>query len=155
MLQKLNDNLNNMKSSEVTVKKVTFSESIQESRVSGRRGNMQQSPWSVLTPRVTTTIIDKPLMSAATKGLIVAKPPATATNNRPITQSKYAQALADIVCRRQATPSLQLSMIELAQKVLGNDLSITPEKAFEVFDDDTGKLLKYQQLITHLKYCKV
>ncbi len=42
-------------------------------------------------------------------------------------------------------------MIELAQAVLSNDLLITPEQAFEVFNDNTGKLLKYQQLITHPK----
>jgi hypothetical protein len=100
VLQKLNDSLNNVKSSEVAVKKVTFSESIHEPRVSGCRGDMQQSPRRVLTSRVTTGIINKPLMTTATKGLIVAKPPATATNNGLITQSKYAQALADIVCRR-------------------------------------------------------
>ncbi len=155
VLQKLNDSLNNVKSSEVAVKKVTFSESIHEPRVSGCRGDMQQSPRRVLTSRVTTGIINKPLMTTATKGLIVAKPPATATNNGLITQSKYAQALADIVCRRWATPSSQFSMIELAQAVLGDDLSITPEQAFEVFDSDTGKLLKYWQLITHPKYHEV
>jgi hypothetical protein len=86
VLQKLNDNLNNVKSSKVAVKKVTFSESTQEPRVSGRGGNMQQSPRRVLTPRVTTAIIAKPLMTAPdTKGLIVAKPPAMTTNNGPIT----------------------------------------------------------------------
>ncbi len=85
VLQKFNDNLNNVKSSEVAVKKVSFSESIQEPRVNGRGGNVQQSPQRVLIPRATTTIISKPLMNAATKGLIVAKPPATATNNGLIT----------------------------------------------------------------------
>jgi hypothetical protein len=40
-LQKLNDILNNVKSSEVAVKKVTFSESIPESRVGKRGGNLQ------------------------------------------------------------------------------------------------------------------
>jgi hypothetical protein len=57
--------------------------------------------------------------------------------------------LADIVCRRQAPPSPQLSMMELAQAVLDNNPLTTTEQAFEVFDDDMGKLLKYQQLITH------
>jgi hypothetical protein len=154
VLQKLNINLNNVKSSEVAVKKVTFSESTQEPRVSGCRGNMQQSPHRVSTPRVTTAIINKPLMTTATKGLIDAKSPATKTNNGPITQLKYVQALAD-VCRRQATTSSQPSMMELAQAVVGNDLSITPEQAFEVFDDNTGKLMKYRQLLeVHRRYPK-
>ncbi len=85
VLQKLNDNLSNVKSSEVAVKKDTFSESAQEPRVSGRGGNMQQSLWRVLTPKATTTIINKPLMTAATKRLIVAKLPAATMNNGPIT----------------------------------------------------------------------
>jgi hypothetical protein len=34
-------------------------------------------------------------------------------------------------------------MMELAQAVLDNNPLTTTEKAFEVFDDDTGNLLKY------------
>ncbi len=43
-------------------------------------------------------------------------------------------------------------MMELAQAVLDDNPLTTTEQAFEVFDDDRGKLLRYQQLITHPKY---
>ncbi len=104
---------------------------------------MQQSPWRALTLRVTTAVINKPLATASTKELIVAKPVATVPNNRPIIRSKYAQALDDIVRRQQAPPSPQLSMMELAQAVLDDEPLKKIEQAFEIFDDETGKLLKY------------
>jgi hypothetical protein len=113
-LQKLNDILNNVKSSEVAAKKVTFSESIPEPRVGKRGGDMQRLPRRALTPRVTTAVINKPLATASTKELIVAKPVATVPNNGLIIRSKYAQALANIVRRQQAPLSPQLSMMELA-----------------------------------------
>ena len=46
-------------------------------------------------------------------------------------------------------------MMEMAQAVLDDNASTTTEQAFEIFDKDTGKLLKYQQLITHPKYGKL
>ncbi len=79
---------------------------------------MQQLPQRALAPRVTTTVIDKPLATASTKELIVAKPVATVPNNGLIIWSKYAHALADIVRQWQAPPRPQLSMMELAQAVL-------------------------------------
>ncbi len=159
VLQMMNNILNR--------KKVTFQDPIPEQRVGRSAGNMQQSPKTILSPRVATATIKplatipinkvagKPPATAATKGLIVAKPFATVPNNGPTTWSKYAQALADIDCRRQAAPSPQLSMMELAQSVLDDNPLSTTEQAFEVFDDDTGKLLKYWQLITHPKYHEV
>ena len=45
--------------------------------------------------------------------------------------------------------------MELAQAVLDDNASTTTKQAFEIFDKDTGKLLKYQQLITHPKYSKL
>ncbi len=84
IFQKLNDILNNVKSSEVAVKKVPFSESIPESRVGNCRGNVQRLPRRALTLRVTTAVINKPLATTSTKELIVAKPVATVSNNRPI-----------------------------------------------------------------------
>jgi hypothetical protein len=119
-------------------------------------GDVQQSPKTILSPRVVTATIDMPLATilinkvagkppatAATKGLIVVKLFSTVPNNWPTTQSKYAQALYDIVRRRWAPSSPQLSMMELAQAVLDNNPFTTTEQAFEVFDDDTRKLLKY------------
>ena len=148
VLQKMNNILHN--------KKVTFQDPIPEPRVGRSAGNMQQSPKMILSPRVATATIDKPVATilinkvaskppatAATKRLIVAKLFATVPNNGPTTRSKYAQALADIVCRRRAPPSPQISMMELAQAVLDDSPLTTTEQSFEVFDDDTGKLLKY------------
>jgi hypothetical protein len=44
-------------------------------------------------------------------------------------------------------------MEELAQAVLDNNLKCAAvEYANEIFDEDLGKLMKYSQLITHLKY---
>ncbi len=86
-------------------------------------------------------VIDKPLVTASTKELIVARPVATVPNNRLIIQSKYAQALYNIVCQQQAPPNPQLSMIELAQAVLDDEPRKKLEQAFEIFDNETGKLL--------------
>jgi hypothetical protein len=160
VLQKMNNILSS--------KKVTFQDPIPEPRVGRSAGNMQQSPKMILSPRVATATINKPLATilinkvagklpatATTKGLIVAKPFATVPNNGPTTRSKYDQALADIVRRRRAPLSPQLSMMELAQAVLEDNPLTTTEQAFVAFDDDTGKLLKYRQLITHPNYCEV
>ena len=43
--------------------------------------------------------------------------------------------------QHSATP--QLSMMEMAQAVLDDNASTTTKQAFEIFDKDTGKLLKY------------
>jgi hypothetical protein len=90
---------------------------------------------------VTTAVINKQLATASTKELVVAKPVATVPNNGPITQSKYFQALSDIVRRRCAPPSPQLSMMESAQEVLDDKPLTKIEHAFEIFNDDIGKLL--------------
>ena len=42
-------------------------------------------------------------------------------------------------------------MTELAQAIMDD----TEEYANEVFDEETGTLLKYQKLITHPKYSEV
>ena len=46
-------------------------------------------------------------------------------------------------------------MEELAQAVLDNDPKCAVEYANENFDEESGKLMKYRQLITHPKYKEV
>jgi hypothetical protein len=46
-------------------------------------------------------------------------------------------------------------MTELAHAVIDDDPTAAAEFANEVFDEESGKLLKYPKLITHPKYCKV
>ena len=142
-LKKLNDILNNMKTSKIVTKKVTFSESIPEPRVVKPGTDTQQTIHKISTPKLTTAIIDKPLTTVPTKRLIVTKPIRNEQNNGPITQSKYAQAVNDIVCGKRSSSISQLSMIELAQAVLDDNAVTTTKQAFEIFDEDTGKLLKY------------
>jgi hypothetical protein len=90
VLQKMNNILHN--------KKVTFQDPIPEPRVGRSSGNMQQSHKTILSPRVATATIDKPVATilinkvaskppatAATKRLIVAKLFATVPNNGPTT----------------------------------------------------------------------
>jgi hypothetical protein len=46
-------------------------------------------------------------------------------------------------------------MTESAQAVIDDDPTAAAEFANEVFDKESGKLLKYWKLITHPKHCKV
>ena len=142
-LKKLNDILNNVKTSKIVTKKVTFSESIPEPRVVKPGTDTQQTIHKISTPKLTTAIIDKPLMTVPAKRLIVVKPIRNDQNNGPITRSKYAQAVNYIVCGKQHSATPRLSMMEMAQAVLDNNASTTIKQAFEIFDEDTGKLLKY------------
>ena len=103
----------------------------------------QQTMHKISTPKLTTAIIDKPLATVSAKRLIVAKPIRNEQNNGPITQSKYAQAINYIMCGKQHSSTPRLSMMEMAQAVLDDNASTTTKQAFEIFDEDTGKLLKY------------
>jgi hypothetical protein len=143
VLQKMNDILNNTTTVPVEKKKkVTFKDPILEPRVGQSRGNMQQSTKTALAPRVVTATIDKPLCNVPI--------------SRPTTRSEYAQALVDIVSRGWSTQSQpSLDMTELAQAVIDDDPTAAAELANEVFDGESGKLLKYCKMISHPKYCKV
>jgi hypothetical protein len=46
-------------------------------------------------------------------------------------------------------------MTGLAQAVIDDDPTAAVEIANEVFDKESGKLLKYWKLITHQKHCKM
>ncbi len=97
-------------------KTVTFRDPIPEPRVGRVNGDVQQSPKTVLHPRVvghTSSVhkaaIDKPLH----------RPPITG----PTTRSKYAQAIADIVRKGGGSTKItrQMDMINFAQAILDDD----------------------------------
>ncbi len=76
------------------------------------------------------------------------------TNNLgPTTRSKYVMALKEITRRTRSTRNQH--MIELAQVILDdnpNPVEFNIEFVNEVFDEETGELLKYRKLIAHPKY---
>jgi hypothetical protein len=151
VLQKMNSILNNAPAEPMEKgkkkKTVTFRDPIPEPRVGGRVGTLQQSPKTVLSPRV---LIGAPKIIKAT----IDKPLHVETSAGPTTRSKYSQALADIVTRSRSRRSKPpLNMMELAQAIVDDNPTI--EFANEVFDEDSGKLMKYRQLITHPKYREV
>ncbi len=87
VLQKMNNILNNETAELIEKnrkkKMVTFQDSIPEPRVGQRVGNMQQSPNTLLSPRVFT---NKPTIVKA----VVDKPLHTVPSSGPTTRSKYA-----------------------------------------------------------------
>ena len=68
------------------------------------------------------------------------------------TRSKYAKALADSITRRTSPRNRTVGMTDLAQAILDDNPLPTGEHANEIFDAETGKLLKYCKLISHPKY---
>ena len=138
--------LNNTTVSKQTKKNktVTFKDPIPEPRVSRNTIDLQQSPKKIATaPRVLTkAVIDKPLRITQI--------------SRPITRSKYAQAVEALLKRgRRSQSQPRNQMEELAQAVLDDDPRCAVEYANEIFDEESGKLMKYRQLITHPKYKEV
>ena len=131
-------------------KTVTFRDPIPEPRVGKRVGDMQQSPKTLLSPRV---VVRTPSIEKA----VVDKPLSATTCSGVMTRSKYAHAIADIVKRRgRSTESQQqIDMTELAQAIMDDNPLTAMEFANKVFDEDSGKLLKYRKLITHPKYREV
>ena len=74
----------------------------------------------------------------------------------PTTRSKFAARmgnarLTNIHSRAAAGRTKLTDMIELAQAII-DDGPVIIESVNEVFDEETGKFLKYQKLITHPKY---
>ena len=126
-------------------KTVTFKDPIPEPRVSRNTIGLQQSPKEIATvPRVLTkAVIDKPLRITQI--------------SRPITRSKYAQVVEAILKRGRTSQSQRPRnhMEEMAQAVMDDDPKCAVEYANEIFDEESGKLMKYRQLITHPKYKEV
>jgi hypothetical protein len=126
----MNEILNNAKPKDVEKKRVTFKDPIPEPRVGKPEGDLQQSPRKILTPRVETAIVDKPLSTVVYKG--------------PTTQSKYSQVLTNIVQRKKTAPNQPpLRMTELAQAIL-SDTGVATDFANEVFDEESRKLIMYR-----------
>jgi len=93
--------------------------------------------------------IDKPIQK-------ILQTDRTSSINAPVLRSKYSQALLDIVKRRRTSPRRPIRYgCELAQAVLDGRQVCATECAHEIFDEESGKLLKYRQLITHPKYKQV
>ena len=125
-------------------KTVTFKDPIPEPRVSRNKIGLQQSSKEIVTvPRVITqAVIDKLLHIAKI--------------SQPITRSKYSQAVETMLNRgRKSQSQPRNRMEELAQAVLDQDPKCAVEYANEIFDEESGKLMKYRQLITHPKYKEV
>ena len=144
-LKRLNGILSNTASStQKKNKTVTFRDPIPEPRVTKSKIGIQQSPSEIaIPPRVLTkAVIDKPLRSEQLSG--------------STTRSRYVQAVKAMLSRGRPTQSLTDNcMEELAQAVIDDNRAQAIEYANEVFDEDSGKLMKYRQLITHPKYKEV
>ena len=152
-------------------KTVTFRDPIPEPRVESGAGDMQLSPKTSFSPRVVENkptiakaVIDKPLRTIpprvmatkpTTAKVVIDKPLRIIPTAGPTTRSKYAQALAYITKRGPPTRNKpQLDMTELAQAIIDDNPTLI-ESANEVFDEASGKLLRYRKLITHPQYREV
>ena len=149
VLKKLSSILNNDASD--TTRQVTFRDDVPDPRVSAKT----QSPPRVLEkekhPRMGN-------VGGSTNANKQAHKPANA-EQRSIsmsTRSKYARAAAEIIKRNQS-PRMMINsqLTELAQATLDDNLNTSSEHANEIFDDETGQLLKYRKLISHPKYREV
>ena len=80
---------------------------------------------------IAKAIIDKPLRTSdIVRG--------------PVTRSQYAQALADIINKDDKyPPRVALTITELAGAVLDDDPKAALEFANEIFNADSGQMLKY------------
>ena len=165
----MNDILSNTPKEKAEIKKkVTFKDPIPSPKIGTSVSKLKQPHRPASSPRVIVkAIVDKPL-----PGIV----------SGPTTRSKYAQALADIVSNGerlygktlkgplafirnediQRTRSshryptwVALTITELAEAVLDDDPKAALEFANEIFDADSGQMLKYRKLITHPKHCDV
>jgi hypothetical protein len=149
VLKQMNEILNNKSSKPSPQKHVTFRDPIPEPKV-GIRDDNNRTPSralvpktkTVASPRVATATIDKPIQANQDIG--------------STTRSKYNQALTNMIKRRQSPRHRKApNMMELAQAILEDNPNPTKEHACEVFDEESGKQLKYRQLITHPKYKEI
>jgi len=141
-LKKINDILNNTSSSNQKKSKTVTFKDVPQPRVEKETIGLQQSPSKIAaSPRVLTkAVVDKPFRNAPLSG--------------PTTRSKYAQATAGLARRSYQTHNRNF-LEELAQAVMDDNPRPAVEYAYEIFDEDSGKLMKYRQLITHPKYKEV
>ncbi len=164
ILKKMNNILN--PSAEATKKKqVTFDETALEPRVIPAESANSEPSNTAPTPRVNQ------MESANLKPTDAAPTPRVASNEMPTrskyaravaeivkqrvampTRSKYARAVSDIVKRRRLPRNCAVKMTELAQAILDDNPTTAVEHANEIFDAETGHVLKYRKLISHPKY---
>jgi hypothetical protein len=159
VLLKMNNILSNATTEKAkTKKKVTFKDPIPSPRFGRSVNNLKQAPKTASSPRVIAkAVVDKPLR---TVGVVCG----------PTTRSKYAQALMDIINKGERLQGerltgrvafirkqdmerkrssnryptrVALTITELAQAVLDDDPKAAVEFANEVFDADSGQMLKY------------
>jgi hypothetical protein len=83
------------------------------------------------------------------------KPQRARLDAQATTKSKYATAIAEITNRRRSPRLHSQVMMELAQAIYAESPTASEEYACEVFDPETGELLKYRKLISHPKYGEV
>lgn len=138
-LKKMNEILNKYSANDVntsqqlaqakTHKKCTCKDPILEPMVKQIDMDTQNSPKVRTSPRVLVKATnDKPYSG-------------------PITHSKIPKTLIEIMKRDRVT--------NLVQVVLEEEKAETSDVTFEVFDDESGQLMMYRQLISHPKYHKV
>jgi hypothetical protein len=143
----MNDILNNLPP-EIKQRMPSCQQKTDNARVQQRKekepieNNKLSAPPRVDTA-TTSSSTDKPAIESQQRGVA------------SYTRSKYARAIAEI--GKRCSPRLQaLDMTELAQAIMGdNPKGLTQEYANEVFDEETGELLKYRKLINHPKYHEV
>jgi hypothetical protein len=148
VLSKMNAILSNTSHENSDIKKkVTFKDPIPASKVGPCVSTFRQNRRPASSPRViATAIVDKPLLGVV---------------NKPTTRSKYARALADSVSQRTRSSHRYptrgaLTITELAGAMLHDTTSESAlQYANEIFDEDSGQMLKYRKLITHPKHCDV
>ena len=107
-------------------------------------------------PRVGVTPSESRAVQSAKSSSNTKKPMARANRSGPTTRSRYATALKEITRRTRSAPGE--FMTELAQAILDDNptpIEFTFEFAGEIFDEETGELLKYRKLIAHPKYHEV
>ena len=155
--------LSNKSPKQTSKKTVTSNDSVAEPRVERRKNNAQALLQKEMS--LPTVIAEK---SAPAPRVALATPD-TSVGGGSTTRSRYYQALADLNHIRQTHRQCQLremikrpirhrqpaDTMELAQAILDDEAHNTNDFACEIFDEKSGKLLKYRQLLAHPKYHKI
>jgi len=129
--------------------------------------DLPRLPEVILAPRVQLPIMEKTVLRPTPEeGQITrSKAVADALKRGRVCgrqRSKYAQAVEHMLDRGRrdrgrynARQSRQQFFQEFAQAVLNDNPKSAVEFANEIFDADSGKMLKYRQLITHPEHKEV
>ena len=145
-------------------KRVRFANNMQanpmvQSRVNAP-GEDKAGTKTVQAPRVGKRVTPPRVIEKETHPRAINAPQQNADNKvsamGPTTRSKFAvqmgtARLTNIHSRAAAGRTKLTDMIELAQAIIDDGPAII-ESVNEIFDEETGKFLKYQKLISHPKY---